>query len=344
MSLGTLKSELSSGKNRNIYLFYGPEEHLKRVYLGRLKRLLLKEDFSEMNYIVFKGKVEEASLEEAVRTFPFFDDKKIILLSDTGVLKKAGWFTDYLDKLINNIPPYLSMIIYETGTEQVDKRLKTYKLLDKNGLPVFFDYQKPSELATWVCDYLSSFKIDISKQDALMLVTQCDRKMSDIISEMEKLAAWGAGSGSVNSEDIKLVCTSSFENTVFEMTDAISEGDTAQAILILDRMIAQKEPVQRVFFMIARHFRQLYQIKRLSGSGCTLNDSAKLLNINNFYIARKINTQSMKYKISKLSEALTRCREYDLAIKNGLLKDRMAVELLISEFTIKNKQTDKTQN
>jgi DNA polymerase III delta subunit len=56
------------------------------------------------------------------------------------------------------------------------------------------------------------------------------------------------------------------------MTDAISRGQTARALELCDLLISQKEPVQLIAFMLARHFRQLICAHDLGRADALIRD------------------------------------------------------------------------
>ena len=50
-----LKNDIKEKKFKNIYLFYGSEEYLKRIYIEKLKKELVTKETEIMNYDFFEG-------------------------------------------------------------------------------------------------------------------------------------------------------------------------------------------------------------------------------------------------------------------------------------------------
>ena len=114
-----MKSILEDIKTQNFkqaYLLYGEEAYLKHQYKNKLKNALLPED-DTMNFSRFEGKgTEIPKVIDLAETMPFFADRRVILLENTGFFKnKADALADYMGSL----PDYLVLIFVE---EEVDKR------------------------------------------------------------------------------------------------------------------------------------------------------------------------------------------------------------------------------
>ncbi|MDF2523089.1 MAG: polymerase delta subunit, partial [Clostridiales bacterium] len=44
MSIDALKEDIKNNKIKNLYLFYGPEDYLKKYYLESIEKLILSEE------------------------------------------------------------------------------------------------------------------------------------------------------------------------------------------------------------------------------------------------------------------------------------------------------------
>ena len=106
--------DIKKGSFKPVYLFYGEEAYLKHQYKNKLKNALLPED-DTMNFSRFEGKgTEIPKVIDLAETMPFFADRRVILLENTGFFKnKADALADYMGSL----PDYLVLIFVE---EEVD--------------------------------------------------------------------------------------------------------------------------------------------------------------------------------------------------------------------------------
>lgn len=341
MSMDILKDEIKNGKIRNLYLFYGQEEYLKKYYLETIEKKVLNEELKTLNRIVLEGKIDIKRITEACETMPVFSDKKLVIVKNSGLFKskkksddahgkgKSG--NDDLSIYLQNVPDYTCLVFVE---EEIDKRMKAADTVKNKGLIAEFDFQKPAELVKWVVKVFKSYKKDIDAAAASQLVEYSEQAMNEILNEINKVVLYMGDRSKVAADDIEKVCTKSIKSRIFDLTDAIAEKNGLKALKLLDDMVNLKEPLPRILFMITRQFRHILEIKLLTGQGLSANEAAARLGITP-YAAGKNLKQAGNFTVGKLKEAVERSLEFDVAIKTGRLNDRIAAELLIAEFSSK---------
>ena len=341
MSLDILKEDLKNNKIRTLYLFYGPEDYLKKHYADSIEKSLLTEDLKALNKVVLEGRVEINRVMDNCETLPIFSERKVVLVKNSGLFKpakKAGDTAkkgkpanDDLSVLLQDLPSHVCLVFYE---QEIDKRIKAIDAIKKHGLVVEFAYQKPDELVKWVIKRFRATGVDIDMATASRLVENCEQGMTEILSEVEKLSAYLGGKQKVSLQDIEKVCTKSIKSRIFDLTDAISDKDSSKALKLLNDMVVLKEPIPKILFMIARQFRQILQVKLLNAEGSNTGEIASKLGLAPF-IAGKILKQAGSFSVERLKKAMETCLEFDIAVKTGKLEDMTAAELLIIEFSSK---------
>lgn len=339
MSIDILKEELKNSKIRNLYLFYGPEEYLKKYYLESIEKHILSKDVTGLNRIVIDGKPDTRKIIDATDTMPVFLEKKIVIVKNSGLMKskktsgsnedtKSKGKQDDLLSYIQSVPNFTCLVFNEA---EIDKRIKLVDAIKKNGLIVEFAFQKPAELVKWAIKVFKSNKKEIDLNNASQLVENSEQGMNEILGEINKLVSYMGERTTVTLKDIQNVCTKSIKSRIYDLTDAIADNNGSEAFKMLNDMIILKEPVQKILFMIARQFRQVLEMKLLNESGLNYNEAAVKMGISPF-IAGKILKQASRFKVEKLKSALEESLELDLAIKTGRINDRIATELLIAKF------------
>ena len=144
----SLQEDIKNQDFKKAYLFCGEEAYLKQQYKHRMKAALLPEDDS-MNFSLFEGKkTEPKSVIDLAETMPFFADRRVIMLEDTGFFKSQC--TD-LPEYMAELPDYLCMIFVE---DEVDKRSRMYKAVKKYGRVVEFAKQDSQTLIRWVLNMM----------------------------------------------------------------------------------------------------------------------------------------------------------------------------------------------
>ncbi|KNY25084.1 DNA polymerase III, delta subunit [Pseudobacteroides cellulosolvens ATCC 35603 = DSM 2933] len=334
MSLDILKEHIKSNKFKNLYLFYGHEEYLKKLYLESIENKIIGGNMRDMNKIVMEGKVDIGKLADNCETVPLFSERKLVLVKNSGIFKaskksdseKTDGKKDNLAMLIQSVPSYTCLIFIE---EEIDKRLKVIDIIKKNGLIVEFAFQKPPELVKWVIKLFRAKNKNISNELASVIVNNCDQGMVEIHNEVEKLILFLGNKETVSPQDVEKVCTKSIKSRIFDLTDAIAAKDRTKAYIILEEMVVLKEPMPKILYMIARQFNQLLSIKLLTQVGANINDAAAKIGVSP-YIAGKIMKQSKEFELNLLKKVVEESLELDVAVKTGRINDRVAVEMLLA--------------
>ena len=86
----TIDNDIKNGSFRQIYLLFGEERYLIKQYKDKLIKAMVTEG-DTMNFNTFEGK--DINVNEVVdlsETLPFFADRRLILIEDSGLLKKGG--------------------------------------------------------------------------------------------------------------------------------------------------------------------------------------------------------------------------------------------------------------
>ena len=150
-----------------------------------------------------------------------------------------------------------------------------------------------------------------------------------VVNEINKIAAYTGERGEIKTEDIEKVCTRSVKSRIFDLTDAISQRQTAQALQILNGLVEQKEPLPNIMAMVGRQMGLLLRVKKMEEK--KLPDMARVLGINP-YIAGKIRKQAASFTMDQLKETMRKCVEMDQASKTGRMNPRLALDLFIAEL------------
>lgn len=338
MSIEVLKNQLKNKTPGKLYLFYGPEEYLKQYYLESLEKQVLQGAADDLNKQVLDGKLQMNALTNALETYPFFSEKKLIVLKNTGAFKSKkkqddsgeGEKTQNTELLacLKNVPEYACVVFME---QEINKTLKTVKAVAECGLVVEFPAQKAPDLVKWVQKVMKSSGKEIHETTAAYLVERSEPAMNDLLNEINKLVLYTADRSMVTTADVDKICTRSLKSRIFDLTDAIAAKNPGKALKILDELITLKEPVPKIFYMIGRHFRQVLEVKLLAGQGMGSAQVAAKMN-STPYVAGKLLQQARGMKEKTLQEAVYTCLEYDAAVKTGRLGDRIAAELLITRY------------
>ena len=324
-----MKSILEDIKTQNFkqaYLLYGEEAYLKHQYKNKLKNALLPED-DTMNFSRFEGKgTEIPKVIDLAETMPFFADRRVILLENTGFFKnKADALADYMGSL----PDYLVLIFVE---EEVDKRNRMYKAVQKQGRAVEFARQDEKTLMTWVLGMDRKRREKRSRARIWKIFWKRRRGYGKYLAGAGKTAQLYDGRDVITRADIEAVCTTQITNRIFEMIRAVTEKKQRKALDLYQDLLALKEPPMRILFLLARQFNLLLQVKELLAEHCDQATIAKRTGLQSFVVRNYI-PMSRQYAAEELKAAVNDCVQMEEDVKTGKISDLLSVELLITKYS-----------
>ena len=318
-----LKEDLNNQTFHPVYLLYGEEDYLKRMYRDRLKKAVLG-DGDEMNYSYFEGKdIDFPTLREAAKTLPFFSDHRIIIIENSRWFKNASELADYLPAM----PDTTVMVFVE---KEIDKRNKLYKYVNKNGLAVEMTTMTERELKAWVALLLKQSGRKIQESTASYLLEQVDNSMTNIKNELDKLIAYTEGREIITKEDIDAVCSIQVTGRIFQMMDAVASGNQGETLRLYHDLLTLRENPMSILYLLTRHFNVLLQVKGMTGK-YDRAEMAKKAGIPPFAVG-KYQSQCRRFSGSKIKTMLDSCIETEYQLKRGKIGDKLGVELLLISF------------
>ena len=169
----TLNQDIKTGEFKQIYLLYGEEAFLKNSYKNRLKEAIIGDD--TMNFARFEGK--GLDVDELIRladTMPFFAERRLILVEDSGFFKSAS---DALVQYLPSMPDTTILLFVET---EVDKRNRLYKKVKDMGYTAELNRQDSAQLARWAGGILTREQKKITKHTMELFLSMAGDDMENI--------------------------------------------------------------------------------------------------------------------------------------------------------------------
>lgn len=321
-----IQEDIKSGNFKSAYLLCGEEAYLKVQYKNKLLKALNPDD-DTMNFNHYEGRnIDVKELIDLCETMPFFADRRVVLLEDTGFFKnKCDELADYMKEL----PDYLCLVFVE---DEVDKRSKMYKAVKSCGRIGEFARQDEKTLMQWAAGILKREGKNITQRDMELLLTITGIDMGNLRMELEKLITYTGDRNVVTRADIQEVCTTQTQNKIFDMVRAVTEKNQKRALDLYYDLLTLKEPPMRILFLLAKQFRQLLLVKEYTEEGVAQPEMASRLGVPSF-VVRNIASCARSYRISELRQAVTDFVDAEEAVKTGRLQDVLSVELLIVKYS-----------
>lgn len=322
----SLLEDLNKGEFKKAYLLFGEESYLKNLYKNKLKEALIPQG-DTMNFSSYEGKsIDVRAVIDQAETMPFFADKRVLLIENSGFFKNANV---QMAEYIPQIPESTCMIFVE---DEVDKRGKVYKAVKSAGRVVELGRQDEKTLTRWILGTLKKEHRNITESTMHLFMEKTGTDMENIQRELEKLVCYTLGRDVITVEDVEAVCTTRTVNKIFDMINAIAEKKQKRALDLYYDLLALKEPPMRILFLITRQFNLLMQVKELRNQGFDTQALAPKIGLQSF-IVRNYVRQAESFTLERLKEAVNDCVEAEEAVKTGQMNDVMSVELLIVKYS-----------
>lgn len=320
-----ISDDIKKGEFKSVYLLYGEEEYLKKQYRDRLKNAIAGDD--TMNYSYYDS--DNASVKDIIdvcETLPFFAQKRLVIMENTGFLKSSN---DELADYIKHIPDYLVIVMVE---KDVDKRNKVYKAVDSVGYVCEMKPQTTATLEKWIAGLLAKDNLKISREACDLILDKTGAGMDYIRQEIEKLVSYCQGRNVVTAEDVEKVCATQTTSHIFDMISAIANKKQQQALDLYYDLLELKEPPMRILYLIVRQFNGILQVKDLMSRDISGKEIASKIGAAPFVVG-KYQAQAKYFEMNTLLDALNECAKTEEAVRQGRLNDRLGVELIIIKYS-----------
>ncbi len=326
----SLNEDIKTGTLKTAYLLYGEEAYLKKQYKDRLVKAALPEG-DTMNYAYYEGKgINSAEIIDLSETLPFFAERRVIVVEDSGFFKNAeARLADY----IKDMPETTCFIFVES---EVDKRSRMYKAVNTKGRATELGRQDEKTLLLWLAGNIKREGKQIKESTARYLISRVGNDMESLEQELEKLFSYTLDKSEITEQDVDDICTSQMSNQIFAMVEAVATKQQRKALDYYYDLLALKEPPMRILYLLSRQFRLLLQVKDLMGNGHDKSSIAKEAGVHPF-VAGKYMQQSKSFSKKELQKIMEDAAETEEAVKTGRLGDKVSVELFIIKYSeVKN--------
>lgn len=340
MSYSEILKSISEQKLKNLYLFYGREVYLVEKAVENLK-LNLNEGMADFNFTVIDGR--ETSYEKclsAIETLPFMDDFRVVCIKEFELLKKKKNFSQQEEtlflELLTKLPE--TTILVMSISENVDKKKIIYKNIKKYGQICECNKLSDMDLLKLARGIFEKKDVAIENSEVLYFLDSTgyrDRNseltLNDVKNEIDKLIAYVGSEKKITKSVIDELSRNRIENDIFKLIDFINTKNSKKAMKILNDMLNDGESILGIFAMMHKQIKLLMQVKTLQNKGLNNNKIVSDLKIRQF-MANKLIKQVKYYDINSLIKMGNYISESDYNIKNGLIKDNLAIEILVAQF------------
>ena len=337
MTIENLEKELKSGVLQSIYLFYGEELYLLESCVKKIKSLF-GEIVKGINFVTI-DETNLTSIISEMETPAFGYEKKLIIVKNSGLVKKEGKrvnseladirkrLNEYIVSNLNTIKQSIILVIIEDDISKSD----LISTIEKNGVSVKFEYQKPIQIEARLKAICNGYKVNIDSNTIRYFIESCGTNMQELINEIRKLIEYAGPNGTIQKEDIDKLSIKKLESVIFELTDNLGKKQIKQALDVMNNLIYQKEPIQKILITLYNHFKKLYFVTLAVNSN---RDVTEVLNLkpNQAFLVGKYKTQARYFKANELKTILQKLIDLDYGFKIGQIDLQVGLESILCAY------------
>ena len=155
--------------------------------------------------------------------------------------------------------------------------------------------------------------------------------MQDLINEIRKLIEYAGENGKIKKEDIDKLTIKKLESVIFDLTDSLGKKDTKTALTVLQNLIYEKEPLQKILITLYNHFKKIYLTKIAMKENKNVAQSLKL-KPNQTFLVKKYQMQAKYFKENELKIILQSLRDLDYKYKIGEIDLQVGLESILCTY------------
>jgi DNA polymerase-3 subunit delta len=320
MKLRELEKELAKGRIRPAYLLAGGEPLLRDDAFAVIKRAVLEGAAEDFNFDRLAGdRVTPAELQDATRALPVMAPRRLVHLSEPE--KKRGSakaLTDALVEIIQELAQQEETVLVVTAPK-VDGRSRWVKAFAKDAAHVACDPPKGGKtLSAFVKSEAARQGVDIDAAAAELLAERIGPQLLMLRQEIAKAALLAGEGETISRAHVAISASLIAEEPIWDLTDAIGAGRSADAVMILARLMGQGAAPQPILATLAGHFRKLARAR----SGGALSGPP--------FVIKKLQNQAGRFTSRRLLACLREIYETDAALKGaGTLSPQLTLERLV---------------
>lgn len=327
MDFKTFFKQIKDGEIKPLTLITGEEVYLIDNLIKYMTEQFLNASYLDFNLTIIDGPQDVDQIISTGMTLPFFDERRIILFQNSGLLKSMKEEQeDKFVKFIQDLPSHLVLIFNESD---LDKRKKGYKALSKVADLVTVERLTRPELSKWIAKKFSGYQKDVDLHAVNYLIEMLNyldpennKNLYDVDNTIKMLSGV---SEPITEAVINKYVEVPIENNIFKLMDAISAREMSEAITVLNHFVNNGEPEIKIFYMINQQFRNIYKTKLLLDAGYTSATVASKLELHPF-VAKKAGNFALQFTVKQLRDIIVLLEETDTLMKSSGIDPLMLME------------------
>lgn len=320
LSFGELVEELFRGHLRPSYLLAGAETLVRDDALHAIESAVLGVTSgprsSDWNFDRLDGdRAKPDHVEGALRTLPMMAERRLVWLREPGAKRGKNPLLDTLAETVKELEDG-GPVVFVVSAESADRRSAWTK-----GFSARVDCVAPKDrraALAWIAAEAKRQGVSMARDAAPLLLERTGPHLQALRSEIGKCVLLAAPKTALDADLVRSAVADVAPEPIWDLTDAIGEGRTGEALAILIRLLQGGAPHPVVLGALANHFRKLLRTRHgeaVAGPP---------------FVRQKLESQAGRYTPARLRTCLAAIHESDEMLKGqGAVAPDTALERLV---------------
>lgn len=325
---------IRAGQTAPVYTIFGSEQYLRDQLLEALRQATESDGESDRLTLDLNEQALMDAIDEA-NMFSFFADQRLILAWNANFATSQGSKLEKheekaLEEYLKN-PNKASVLVFVIPGDQLDKRRKGSKLLQKHSTFVDITPMDEGQVQRYVQTYIANSNLDMTREAVGELLRRVDGQLSQAMHELEKLESYHSLGRRITLDVVEDLVPRTLESDVFELSNAVVTKQIDRAIQIYqDLRLMKHEPIA-LHALIVSQFRIMIQTKLLAQEGMMEGQISSHLGVHPYRV--KLAMQSVRQMpFEELVDFYNQLVEADYGMKTGVGDQESHFYLLLTRL------------
>jgi DNA polymerase-3 subunit delta len=312
-----LLSDISSGKFRPVYYFFGSEDYRIVEAEKFIAATFLPEEQQTSNFRRLDARETKGpDLVAELSVYPMLGERQVFAVSDFQRYRPAE--VERVLKILAPPDPN-RVVIFSSPSERTPKKNSAFfRAMAKAGETVEFKRLTAIETAGTISRKLTRAGLTIEPEALKIMTELVAGNRGALEAETDKLLDYKEEGEKVTVDDVGRVCSGYQVYSIFDLADHVVQGDMRRALDLIRSLLSDGNSPTSLVYHLGTHFLSLYKVK----------NSHPLESTRRFLLA-KFRDQAAGFENEQLEAAIETIAEADAAMRQTGAKPSLLLEALI---------------
>lgn len=328
LSLENIDSYLSKENLLPVFFLIGKDRFSLENAVSKIKSAvepLLASEF-DLEIISMDKGLDLNSVLDSALAFPFGSEKKLIIVRGFENTPDKKKLLPYLSS-----PADFTVLVFTYNGEMRNYKQQPFAELIAKGY-LFEDRKlRPSELVNWIIGQAKKSGLEISYDNAMMLMEFVGNEKALLEMQLEKFAGYLNNKGEITAEIIENLSSVTKEFSIFELQDAIGSGNKAKAMRICYNLLDSGTDLIQINAFLSKYITTLASAWDYKRKGIPNDKAARELQVSPYYY-KKCSEARYLLNERRLHNAAEALLNSELELKTTGIEQKTIAAKLIAEI------------